>query len=403
VNIFRPKLVLESDAVVGKSQPFDRESFWVRRKRFARKSAAERLERDIARGYSINVKQVVLAFAVEFWIIALIIVGTYLLISDSGSLSNEAIFGALLFPSALAMVELARVPLAIAVRTQEAWHIKLFAALGVAAAITVTSFSLSQLAFKSFDNRLIESNAANDRLIGALRNQRDFQNKIAQVQHDIDQKEDTRKNIIERLKGLEEQLTKISSNTGQTCKNILDQEGKPIIGTDGKPAQQCSPYSTPNQNQLNAVKNQIASTKKELAVAEADVKEAQGRVDDPKAINDEVGKAETDYRKAVSKSVLHSYTSTIRGKAVAEVTESEVKDLEKYLIFIPSIAAALASTFIAITAVRRIRPPDPEPITTIPEDAAAYVFGPLLEALKREARDTVRATIDERAKATPPP
>ena len=39
-------------------------------------------------------------------------------------------------PAALAMVELARVPLAIAVRTQDAWHIKLLATLGVLAAIT---------------------------------------------------------------------------------------------------------------------------------------------------------------------------------------------------------------------------------------------------------------------------
>lgn len=59
-----------------------------------------------------------LAFAVEFWIIALIIVGTYLLIAESGQLTHEAIFSALLFPAALSMVELARVPLAIAVRTQ---------------------------------------------------------------------------------------------------------------------------------------------------------------------------------------------------------------------------------------------------------------------------------------------
>ncbi len=62
--------------------------------------------------------------AVEFWIITLIMVGTYLLIADSGQLSREAIFSALLFPAALAMVELARVPLTIAVRTQPAWHIK---------------------------------------------------------------------------------------------------------------------------------------------------------------------------------------------------------------------------------------------------------------------------------------
>jgi hypothetical protein len=48
-------------------------------------SRTRRLERDAARGYSINVKQVVLAFAVEFWIIGLIVLGTYLLIAESAS------------------------------------------------------------------------------------------------------------------------------------------------------------------------------------------------------------------------------------------------------------------------------------------------------------------------------
>jgi len=133
-----------------------------------------RRERDIERGYSINVKQVVLAFAVEFWIISLIVVGTYLLIAESDNLSREAIFSALLLPAALAMVELARVPLAIAVRTQEAWHIKMFAGLGVIAAITVTSFSLSQIAWKTFDVRIAEATRANDKLTEAKTNKTNF-------------------------------------------------------------------------------------------------------------------------------------------------------------------------------------------------------------------------------------
>src|SRR5262249_31102586 len=88
---------------------------------FERRQA--RRDRDVERGYSINVKQVVLAFVVEFWIIGLIVIGTYLLIADSGSkiVSREQLFSALLLPAALAMVELARVPLAIAVRTQNSW------------------------------------------------------------------------------------------------------------------------------------------------------------------------------------------------------------------------------------------------------------------------------------------
>jgi hypothetical protein len=89
VDLFRPKLVSEPDvssgtadqSAAGIHQPEQIDTSRSRRWKIAR-------ERDIQRGYSINVKQVVLAFAVEFWIIALIVVGTYLLITDSsGQLS----------------------------------------------------------------------------------------------------------------------------------------------------------------------------------------------------------------------------------------------------------------------------------------------------------------------------
>jgi hypothetical protein len=70
VSFLRPKLILKSDNPRDaadqstrdsvRSQPT--ESFRSRRRRITR-------ERDAERGYSINVKQVVLAFAVEFWII----------------------------------------------------------------------------------------------------------------------------------------------------------------------------------------------------------------------------------------------------------------------------------------------------------------------------------------------
>jgi len=360
-----------------------------------------RLERDIARGYSINVKQVVLAFAVEFWIIGLIILGTYLLIaeSDPDHVSREAIFGALLLPAALAMVELARVPLAIAVRTQDAWQIKLVAAVGVLAAITVTSFSLSQLAWKTFDIRIAEATRAGGRLNEAMATSEISQHNRAQLQHDIDQKIQARNKVTERLAGLEIQLTKVSSSTGQSCKPVIGQDGKPVVGTDGKPLQSCTPIATVNQSQLNTLKAQIAGDKKELELAAAALKEAEDdmRRADPRPIEEEVRKAQAEYRAAVTKSQLHSYTAMITGKAVADVTEAEVKTLEKYLILIPCVAAAFASTLIAITAVRRIRP-KPDGDVTIPDEAAAYLFGPLFEAIKTEVRVAVSDAINTRPK-----
>ncbi len=47
-----------------------------------------------------------------------------------------------------------------------------------------------------------------------------------------------------------------------------------------------------------------------------------------------------------------------------DVTDGEVKTLEWYLIIIPSIAAALSSTLIAMTAVHRIKLPKHIPPVT---------------------------------------
>jgi hypothetical protein len=401
VNILGPKRVVEApDRTSWVSTP-PSDTFLSRRKKAARAAALERhrtrSERDIARGYAINVKQVVLAFAVEFWIIGLIIVGTYLLIAESGHLSGEAVFGALLFPAALAMVELARVPLAIAVRTQDVWHIKILAALGVIAAITVTSFSLSQIAWKTFDNRIAIATRASDRLTEAKNKKDAFQNKASQFQHDMDQKINVRKSVSERLGALQAQLTKISQQTIERTQPMLGPDGQPIIGT--------SRSTTVSQTQLNAVKGEIASTKKELEIAEATIKQAEEDVKKAEysqsQIDDALLKAESEYRAAVNDSQLHSYTAMFKGKAVAEVTESEVKNFEKYLIIIPSIAAALASTLIALTAVRRVKPPEPVAIATIPDEAAAYLFGPLLQAIRKEANDAVAAAVKGHPKAGP--
>jgi hypothetical protein len=297
------------------------------------------------------------------------------------------------------------VPLAIAVRTQNVWHIKFLASLGVIAAITVTSFSLSQIAWKTFDNRIVEATQANDRLIEAKNNKLIFQNMIEHSRSDVDQKILVRKSVSERLAGLEAQLTKTSSASGIATTTLRGPDGSILLDENGKPRTNSAPRLIVDTKQQKTLKDLIDSTKKELEVAQADVQKVEeyAKNIDTRGIDDEVAKAQAAYRAAVNRSQLHSYTAMVTGKAVADVSDAEVKNLEKYLIIIPSIAAALASTLIAITSVRRIKPTKPQPVPTIPDEAAAYLFGPLVDAIKREARDAVMATINSQAKATPPP
>ena len=132
-------------AVSGPGGPNRAKLGFISRWKLARQSSAQE------RGYSLNLKQVFLAFAVELFIIGLILIAQYNIAED---VAQNRVFAILLFPIALAVVELARVPLAIATRTQKSWGIKLLAALGVIAAVTVTSFSLSTIAYQTFDPRL---------------------------------------------------------------------------------------------------------------------------------------------------------------------------------------------------------------------------------------------------------
>jgi Bacterial regulatory helix-turn-helix protein, lysR family len=106
----------------------------------------------------------VLAFTVEFVIIALILVSQFIYAAQIPSATEYKIASALLFPIALAMVELARVPLAIAVRTQNSWNIKFAALIGVMCAVAVTAVSLSNIGNLTFNPRLEDAQDKHNRL-----------------------------------------------------------------------------------------------------------------------------------------------------------------------------------------------------------------------------------------------
>lgn len=375
----------------GDPRPTMRESFWGRRRRLARESAEQRqkliTERDNARGYRINVKQVVLAFAVEFFIIGLILLGQYYIAQQA---AGDRVLPILLFPIGLAVVELARVPLAIAVRTQNSWSVKLFAGLGVAAAVTVTTFSLSTIAYQTFDPRLIE---ANDKY-NALQNWRSAKDirksEVEVADRDLEERRKQLSSANDRIKSLQEQISKVNAVKGENCTTVTN--------PDSTTSRSCTSANL-NAAQSKTLQAQLASEQKDRDALDAAVRaaEAARAKYDLRSIDEQIAKAESDYRMAITHSQLHSYTSFVVRKAPTEVTDAEVKGLEFYLIFIPSIAAALASTLLAITAVHRIRLPKVEPAATMPDEALNFLLGPLVQTLQQEARNAVDGAMRARS------
>ena len=224
----------------------------------------------------------------------------------------------------------------------------------------------------------------------------------------------------------ERQAFVVQKNAAQTVHeqkikdwNVLSDRQKTLSSQlNAQPGQNCTPTTKRNEDgsetttqtcrlnpALKTLQNELADVKNKLNEAEAAGRQAQVELEkiDLRPFDEKVAKAEAEYREAIYLSPLHSYTAMLFSKDPRDVSEGEVKTLEWYLILIPSIAAALSSTLIAMTAVHRIRPPEPQLATTIPDEAATYLFGPLLAAITKEAKDAVANAMNGRAKSTAPP
>jgi hypothetical protein len=344
-----------------------------------------KIERNRERGYSINVKQIVLAFAVEFVIIGLILANNYLVVAQLPDSTNLKTIQSLLFPIAMAMVELARVPLAIAVRTQNSWNIKFAALIGVFCAVAVTSTSLIQIGNSTFNPRLEDTHNKDDALTDLRTKRENLSSQIAEMDELVKQRIAERDRIFQANQSLNGQLTGMKQ---QDCTTIT--VPSPAPGVPGSTSQSCK--VNPALKPLNSA---IADSKAKLAEAETALKEAEAQRQNPKydtrVLDEAIRSAQKQNRGSIYQSQLHAYAAMLLRKDPQDVTDADVKLLEWYLIVIPSIAAAFSSTLIAMTAVRRIKPVKSAADVHFPDEAAAYLFGPLVAAIRREAQDAVAA------------
>lgn len=283
------------------------------------------------------------------------------------------------------MVELARVPLAVAVRTQNAWNIKLAALVGVVCAVAVTSTSLIQIGNSTFNPRLEDTHNKND-IVTDLKNRRaSLAEQIATADEFIKQRKAERDRIFQASQNLNSQLT---AQKPQECTTIT--LPSPAPGAPAQTSQSCR--QNPALKPLTAA---IADFKAKLTEAETAVKEAEVARQNPKydtsGLDAQIRQAQREDRGSIYQSQLHSYAAMFLGKNPQDVNDADVKLLKWYLIVIPSIAAAFSSTLIAMTAVRRIKPSNTIKDIGLPDEAAAYLFGPLVSAIRKEAHDAVIA------------
>jgi hypothetical protein len=266
-------------------------------------SSERKAPRDRARGYSINVKQVVLAFAIEFTIIGLILTSQCLIAIEQGSRA----FDALLFPIALAMVELARVPLALAVRTQPSWSVKIGAVVGVLSAVVVTTFSLSTIAFRTFDPRLSQPNESHSDLLKLKDQRASLVTQKTSAEDDVQQRIKDRDDINETIKSVTGQL---SLQPGQNCTTIS--VPSTTYGAPPGSRQVCreNPALKPLQTRLATLDGQRKEAETALKASQVKADQARQQI---AGFDDKLGKAEAKDRDTINHSQLHCNYSPLCG------------------------------------------------------------------------------------------
>ena len=341
-------------------------------------------ERDQKRGYSINYKQVGLALAIEIVVVIISLIGAWLMASRYGRTSTDYVL-MMLAPVAYAMVELTRVPLALATRTQRNHFMKFVATLAVLCAAGVTIKSMSMLGEIMFRPRL-EAVAEAKRYLDKANHDHDS---IAYAIKNADDLVAQRKSEREAA---EQQLSRATAemgkHPGQTCSQIFgtDRNGKDYRG------QKC----TPDPATL-ALNQQLHAVSEERAVASKKLEEANGKRDALSLI--EVDKltadAEATYRDALFHSQLHSFTSMVFGKDPNQVTEGEIASFLRIFVFLPAIFVALASTLLAMTAVNPIKQKKDAAPAIVPDAAVIQILKAAIQSANMQldnAKNTAART-----------
>jgi hypothetical protein len=336
-------------------------------------------ERDQKRGYSINYKQVGLALAIEIVVVIISLIGAWLMASKYGRTSTDYVL-MMLAPVAYAMVELTRVPLALATRTQRNHFMKVVAALAVLCAAGVTVKSMSMLGEIMFRPRL-EAVAEAKRYLDKVNHDRDS------ITYAIKNADDLVAQRKSEREAAEQQLSRVvaemGKRPGQTCSQIFgtDKNGKDYRG------QKC----TPDPATL-AFNQQLHSASEDRAEASKKLEEANEKRDALSlTVADKLtADAEVNYRDALFHSQLHSFTSMVFGKDPNQVTEGEIALFLRIFVFMPAIFVALASTLLAMTAVNHIKPRDAARVI-VPDAAVIQILKAAVQSANMEL-DNAKST-----------
>lgn len=339
-------------------------------------------ERDEKRGYSIDMKRVVMAYGIEILVIAASLAGALYFARKYGGGDMEVMGVMMLAPIGYAVIEFCRVPLALGARTQKNWMIKTAAFVGLICAALVTVKSMSQLGYLMFQPRL-EEVTKTKRALSDIMGQRDT---ILSKRSLAEQSLEQRKIALDRTDAQIAQTTKeLGSLPPPSCARYSFNNGRQSgSGT------RCTP--DPRSKMLNDGLVR-AQANRDGAIAAFDAARKEVDALDVRAINEKVVTAQTASKEAIFHSQLHTFTGMVFGKDPDKVTEDELHWFLRLFVFIPAICVSFASSLLAFTAVEKVKKrPDP---ALMADQAGQYLLGPMAQAFVEEASRVVEKTAQD--------
>jgi hypothetical protein len=348
-------------------------------------------QKELARGYSVDYKRVILAYLAETVIVVTSLIGAWLFAVQYGHNDLNSMIMMMLAPAAFAVVEYCRVPLAISIRKPHfSFLVKFIIFLGLLGGAFITIKSVSQLGQQMFAPRLYDVVHAREQLEDARSAVALVTKQIADADALVEQRETELQTADQQLKIATDKLGSLPKQDCGTMSGFNTRTGHAYSYMKCQPDTRIAPLTA-------AVTT--AATNRADANTRLDDTNAQRKLLDRTEGDKTLRTEQLNYREAVMNSQLHSFAAMVFGVEPTEVTDAQIHLFLRIFVFIPAIGAAFAATIIALTAVTRIkiRPTHVE----IPGDGGEYLLGPVATNIIRQGlQDHINAA---RASVPRPP
>ena len=344
---------------------------------FARKDAFNAMQ-----GYRIDYKYLGMAYGIEAAVVATSLLSAWFFAKIYGHGDFDTMAMMMLAPIAYAGIEIARVPLALALRTQPNVFWKIVFAFMVLCAVAVSVKSLSQLGEVMFRPRLIDVTHATTALKDAQSAQAAFAGKVKDADAVVAQRTAELGDAAGRLKAVN---TELGALPADKCTRVWhsNSQGRRYS------SQECHTDGRQRVMSGNLADAESARTE---ASAKLDAARAVRGGLDATAVSNRVAAMELARRDAILNSQLHSFTAMFFGKDPTEVTEGELHAFLRFFVFFPAIFASLAATALALASVTPLRTA-PEPIEVDDMSLVEHLLEPLTRSLDDHAARAANSAV----------